>query len=129
MTAEAKVARCKDCDAEFTEAEIAGRTSCPACGSKRTPIDPREDVTLVLNWHDLRCLANWAENWIREKCADDKDVQVYLRRLLDRIRRHKPEGAAGLTIFDEIGELHDHGINATLTDGASDVLMKPPVKH
>ena len=122
-------ARCSECRAEFTEAEISDAKSCPACGSTKTPVDPAHDVTLTLNWFDLRCLANWAQNWIeahKESCADQVP---YLDRLLDSLRVHRPKGAPGLTLRDEIGQLHDAGINAELTDGAGNVLMKPPTKQ
>lgn len=57
------VARCVRCRGEFTEADIANRSACPTCGSTGVPMDPAQDVTIKINWHELRILTIWAENF------------------------------------------------------------------
>ena len=56
-------ARCLRCRGEFTEEQIAGANACPGCGSKGVPADPARDVTIETNWHELRVLLIWAEQW------------------------------------------------------------------
>ena len=123
-----KAVRCRACNAEFTDVEIEGHKACPACGSKRAPIAIAQDVTLTLNWFELRILANWAERWA-ETLASDHDARGSLELILNRIRACRPAGAPGLTLRDEMGDLHDAGLDASLADSTGKSLVSPPTKH
>lgn len=102
---------CVDCGARFTEDEIANSSACPKCGSVGIPCDTAQDVRVEVNWHELRILGIWAENWARH-CADKasewddsgkrmpKTVSAICRRLQAQRRDLIP-----LTLSEEIAEL------------------------
>lgn len=86
------------------------------------------DVAVALNWFELRCLANWADNW-SQRPDFEADGRALLQRILDKIRAVRPNGAAPLTLRDELGEMHDRGIDASLHDSEGRPLIVPPTKH
>lgn len=127
-----KTVRCRSCSAEFTDAEIEEQKACPACGSKRAPVSIANNVAITLNWFEWRLLANWADRWGEHCVLTDQmtaDERGGLEVVLDRIRAHRPNGAPGLTLRDEMGQVHDAGINASLHDAGGAVLVKSPTKH
>jgi hypothetical protein len=126
---EAKTVRCRACNAEFTDAEIGSATSCPGCQSARRPVAIPEDVTLTLNWFELRILANYAERWAEVCDKEDPTTSASVQLILDRIRPLKPPGAAGLTLRDELGQLRDAGLDASMHDSTGAVVDKSPTKH
>lgn len=92
-------------------------TSCPNCGSRSVPMDPHFDVTLTLNWYELRCLVQWAQNYI-ESIEEDRDLEAGFERLLNKIRAVKPHGyAMGLTLLDEIQDIRNTGLDVTIHQG------------
>ena len=50
------VSRCTLCYKDFTEEEIKDVSSCPSCGCAGLHCDPKEDVKIKINWHELRIL-------------------------------------------------------------------------
>ena len=113
--------RCAVCETVFANdapemQEASMDTGCPACGSTSVPHDPAHDVTLTINWHDLRCLAIWAENYVLASKADPQWERAW-EAIKRRLRSVQPEGAAGLTLFDEIQQIRDEGYDVTLHDG------------
>lgn len=54
---------CVDCGGRFTEEQIEGASCCPGCGSAGVPCSPNDDVQVAINWHELRVLTIWAENY------------------------------------------------------------------
>ncbi len=58
-----KSIRCVRCRSEYSEAETAGYRGCPGCGSTGRPMPLSHDVTVKVNWHELRILTMWAERW------------------------------------------------------------------
>lgn len=95
-------ARCVTCNAEFTEEQIEGAEACPTCGAKGIPVDPANDVTIKINWHELRILTVWADNWAQERC--DEDGQRSLAAILRRLQAQHPDRTA-LTLAGEIQEM------------------------
>jgi hypothetical protein len=69
-----EVTRCMVCRSEFTEAQIKGATCCPACGSHSVPMTSKEDVTIAINWHELRVLTIWAENYANSIKSDPSNA-------------------------------------------------------
>lgn len=57
------VARCVTCSGEFTSSQTRGKSGCPACGNPGLPMSPDDDVEVKINWHELRILTIWAENY------------------------------------------------------------------
>ncbi len=67
-------ARCVQCNTSFTAEQIVGVFGCPSCGSKGVPMDPKQDVTVAINVHELRILGIWAEHYasdVDHKHLDD----------------------------------------------------------
>jgi hypothetical protein len=60
---EHKIARCIHCRSEFTADQLRGAKSCPTCGDTAQPLSLQDDVTITINWHELRLLCSWAEKW------------------------------------------------------------------
>lgn len=58
-----EITRCMACRSEFTSEQIKGATACPKCGSRSVPLTSKEDVSIEINWHELRILVIWAENY------------------------------------------------------------------
>lgn len=104
MNVSEKVARCLICNEEFTTEEIKGASCCLKCGNKGTPADPKEDVTIKINWHELRILSIWAENWAR-KCDKDDDAKMKcvltVNCIARRIQKQHPDKTP-LTLSGEI---------------------------
>jgi len=92
--------RCTDCGVEFALPLPPGTTCCPNCKSDGVPCDVANDVTIKINWHELRILCIWAENYGR---SIKKQGTVYsiAQRIEDQARGDKPP----LTLARELGEI------------------------
>ena len=104
---------CTLCGARFTHAEIDGATACPKCGNAGIPCDANEDMTVVINWHELRILGIWAENWAQhcQKLAPGGKGQArpeVIHAIARRLERQYP-GGVSLTLSGEIMQVRDHG--------------------
>lgn len=114
---ETKIARCVQCAGEFSEIEMEGATACPGCGTKAIPCTIKEDVTVEINWHELRILTIWAENWARKIQNDDPKNDGSLLTIMSiagRLQRQHPEKTA-LTLFSEIRNLRkDYNIETDI---------------
>lgn len=107
-----KTTRCTDCASEFTDAELVGARGCPVCKTESLPCDIKDDVTIKLNWHELRILTIWASNWAGEKCPPHS--QRTLKHVLARIQAQHP-GKTPLTLFGEVQEIVESGVAAGAT--------------
>jgi len=103
------VSRCVQCNAEFTQAQIVGANGCPACGDEGLPCSPEQDVTVKINWHELRIICIWAENYANSitgqkdvKGDPVKSVWAIASRLQDQYPSYAP-----LTLSGEIGQLRE----------------------
>jgi hypothetical protein len=120
-------ARCVTCGGEFTEEQIQGATACPTCGDKGVPVDPANDVELRINWHELRLLTIWSDNWARENC--DEGARRAHAAILRRLRAQHPE-KSGLTILDDAQELADGlGTNVEVHGPEGRKVIKPEKKN
>lgn len=109
--------RCQACG--NTENKIAMGlaviTACPECGSENPPVLIAEDVTLTLNWLDLRCLVQWSAQYI-DSIPEKQETTQYWEGLKKRINAHRPEGSAPLSFLEEIEELREAGHDVTLVE-------------
>jgi predicted nucleic acid-binding Zn-ribbon protein len=96
-----KTARCLACREEFSEEEIERVSSCPKCGSKGVPCDPRKDTTIRINPHELRVLTIWASNWADKHC--DASATRSLKGILGAIHQQLPD--VSLTMREEFLDL------------------------
>lgn len=107
---EPKTTRCVQCASEFSEHETENANACPACGDKGVPMSISEDVTVKINWHELRILSIWAENWARKIQKDDPRSAGSLLTIMSiagRLQNQHPDKAK-LTLFSEVRELREH---------------------
>jgi hypothetical protein len=104
---------CTLCGARFTHAEIDGALACPKCGDTGNPCDPNEDVSVTVNWHELRILGIWAENFAnacqtRNPNGDGEAHPRTVHAITRRLQRQFP-GKTALTLSGEIAQIKDHG--------------------
>lgn len=97
---------CVLCGARFTHAEVDGHQCCSKCGHEGVPCDTNLDLSVVINWHELRILGIWAENYARS--CDAKDSSGHLvqtvQAIARRLQRQFPDETP-LTLSEEIAEL------------------------
>lgn len=128
-----KTTRCLLCRTEFTEQELHGATACPTCGTTGVPSAIAEDVQISINWHELRVLVIWAENWEtqlhRNGQASPGNKPGVIAAIAKEMMRFRPEGAAPLRLFDEIRELQNEYPDAEMLDGAGNVLVPKVTKQ
>ena len=102
-----KTTRCTACAAEFTDADLEGHSACPTCGNPGVPCAISEDVTVRINWHELRILGIWASNYAGGKAFDDERGRHSRRTrqaILARLEAQHP-GKAALTMAGEMKSL------------------------
>ena len=124
---EPKIIRCIICASEFTDAESEGVISCPSCQTTSIPCLISDDVEIKINWHELRVLTIWAENWAKQidkkKPEDTIPVEKSLYAIMviaERLQKQFPDKTP-LTLFSEIRELRkDYNIE---TDIDNDKLL------
>lgn len=88
-----------------------GLKACPQCGSKGLPCDDADQVTVSVNWHELRVLCVWAERWAIEKVEpSNSGGRGTVYAIADRIRAQHPSRGS-LTLSGDINELRDAGFD------------------
>lgn len=97
---------CTLCGARFTAEEVADAECCPRCGDTGTPCSTRNDVRIEVNWHELRILGIWAENWAAEHppAAGQRPMLDIVAAITRRLQRQQPM-MLPLTLSQEIAEL------------------------
>lgn len=116
MTKRTEVQWCTRCGARFTKDEIVQASCCPKCKSVGILCDVSDDVSVYINWHELRILGIWASNYAAtfdpSKVQNAEDSKRKLRGILYRLERQFPSKAP-LTLGGEIRQLRQvEGINA-----------------
>lgn len=104
-----KTIRCTDCGTEFTDEELvvaAEPGHCPVCKTTGLPCRIADDVTLKINWHELRILGMWASNYVSKL---DLGAQRTLKLILARLQAQHPDKGA-LTLFGEVQESSTWGL-------------------
>ena len=122
-------ARCIICDHEVKSTD--GLTACPKCGSKSIPCDPKQDVTVKINWHELRVICIWAEmhaNKNEATCEPGTSMRQTVYSIVRRLEVQHPDIELPLTLGAELRELkkefpnmetdipHDEGFDPTAKD-------------
>jgi hypothetical protein len=118
--------RCTDCYNEFSQSDLPeGTKCCPKCSSASVPCDPKDDVTLKLNWHELRILGIFASNWAGDKCKGTPTVRT-VNAILSRLEKQYPE-MPKLTLFGEIRELSEKlGTKVEMVHNGTTTTFDPP---
>lgn len=100
-----KTTRCTHCSTEFSEEELTNAQECPTCGTTGTPCLLEDDVMLKINWHELRILGIWADNYARAVNLEDSSRKV-ISAILSRCERQFPDRTP-LTIGGEVRKLQE----------------------
>lgn len=100
-----KTTRCTHCSTEFSEDELAAAMSCPECGTTGIPCRIEDDVLLKINWHELRILGVWADNYAHAANLED-DSRKVISAILARCEKQFPDKTA-LTIGGEVRKLQE----------------------
>jgi hypothetical protein len=94
---------CVHCGVRLKDEEVKG-WGCPKCGYQGLPCDPAKDVTVEVNWHELRILVIWAENFARQMEDKSANSSKTVYAIAGRLRRQYPDFEP-LTLSEEIAEL------------------------
>lgn len=86
--------------------DFRGLKGCPSCGATSVPCSDDDQVTVSVNWHELRVLCIWAERWAHHSAEQSALDSVYAIAM--RLRRQHPD-RGGLTLADEFGALRQAG--------------------
>lgn len=103
--------RCTLCYTEFTFEEAESLERCPECLTEVPPHRISQDVTLTLNWQELRALTIPAMRWYKAASPEavTEDIVRTLNAILGRLYTHRPLGAGALTLEDEMSEAAERG--------------------
>lgn len=126
-----KIYRCIKCNDEFTEDEAKVHfedrlakghfnMTCPSCGTTSLPSHIADDVEVKMNWHELRILTIWAENYARgiddRKDPNMESLLLTVMSIAARIQKQYPDKVP-LTLFSEIRSLReDYNVISDLDD-------------
>jgi hypothetical protein len=100
--------RCAVCDWRAPdESAVEGLTACPQCDSTGIPLGPDNDLTIAVNWQELRVLVMWAERWGSQYERQDAFMLPLVRAIARRIEGQHPELSARLplTFLGEVQQL------------------------
>jgi len=95
-----KTVRCVICGQTYNLKDVLKANKCPDCSTVLPPLNPELDVTITLNWEELRLLAQWAENWGIDVDPLDHASQAFAA-IMYRLSQYRPPEAAPLTILEE----------------------------
>lgn len=130
MSKDPTTVRCILCESEFTDIEIEGVSCCPNCGDDSVPCSIDQDITVKINWQELRILAVWATNWAELHCgARDQDC---ISKIVDRLKLQKPNESFGsFTVEEEVQQIADvFNSDVELIDSnGSKKVVKPTLKN
>lgn len=110
---------CLACGYEATQVEIdKGIQACPGCGSQGIPGFRKDDVTIKINWQELRILIMWAEFWTDSKInpdaqteqefAEAKAMKRLIYTITDRIHQQHLGKDSPLTFQGELSQVREH---------------------
>ena len=96
---------CTLCGVHLTseELEAHGESSCPRCGYDGVPCSPDEDVSVDINWHEMRILTLWAMNYANERYVKGRGV---LTAICQRLQKQYPD-MTPLTFAGEIKQVRE----------------------
>jgi len=109
---------CTDCG--FKLESFENLEKCPNCDSSSVPCDYKDQVDVNINWHELRILCIWAEQWghMQEK-EGSIGASGTIYTIAHKIQCQHPNMKLPLTLSSEITSLkkilqaQDPNINIT----------------
>jgi len=73
---------CIDCN--FKIDSFDNLEECPNCNSKTIPCSDKDQVNINVNWHELKMLTIWAEQWGNEKCNGAGTIYSIAQRIQEQ---------------------------------------------
>lgn len=131
VTTEEMSVRCTRCRSEFTDAQIQHAKACPKCGTRGVPMSVAQDVTIKVNWHELRILTMWAERWADQVAKNDDalpDAQAVVPAIARAIQAQHPT-MPPLTFAGEIAQVQEVYPEVEVMDGNGNVLIPRKQVH
>lgn len=97
---------CALCGYEITPEENTQElVSCPGCGDTiHMPYDRAHDVTVKINWQELRILVIWAERWAASVQKEHPDMLKVLYKISDSLEKQRLDMGT-LTLLGEINQI------------------------
>lgn len=110
--------RCIVCSAMFSEAQANLVNHCPSCKTKAAPCDVALDLSLTLNWREIKTLVQAASRWYDlNREAIGEDHWIALQTLISRLSTLRPPGGSALTFEQELQETLEALSEAAGADG------------
>ena len=100
---------CTECG--FKVEDFTDLIECPNCNSTSPPCLDKNQVNININWHELRILTIWAENWGHRKYNGAGIIYAISQRIQDQ---HPEMGT--LTLAEEIQNLPQKIGTTIITD-------------
>lgn len=72
-------------------------TECPNCASKTIPCHYNHQIDVNINWHELRILCIWAEQWGNKEVQDDGGASS-IYSIAQRIQEQFPDMTKNLPL-------------------------------
>ena len=88
-----------------------GLNTCPACGTSGLPCADDNQVDVSINWHELRILCIWAENWQRSHAPEARTIFAIAKRLHAQHPYRTP-----LTLAMELGQVAERFSDVSVSD-------------
>ena len=117
---------CVDCGARHNEAVVKEAKACPTCGSKGVPCSTRYDLRVEINWHELRILGIWADNWAAH--SSEAGMQKICQSILHRLERQYPD-LNPLTMGGEIRQVREGISSGDLPAGTVEQVAGTPAEE
>lgn len=126
--------RCLECRKEFSLAfiEETNATVCPGCGTPTLPLNTNQDVNIKINWHELRILTIWAQNFqdqVLNKDPEQTPIKC-IEFIVQELEKQKPKDFPALSIMGELQDVAD-AFNTKVTlisaDGKETVVEKKTI--
>jgi hypothetical protein len=121
---------CVDCGARFPSKDVNGAPGCPKCGSFGVPCSGEQDVSVDVNWHELRILIIWAENFatrIAANSLEGKKMAATVTAIARRLYAQHPTFPP-LTLSAEIAALPTDLQKAGIQVGKIETFNVPKVQ-
>jgi hypothetical protein len=99
---------------------FTGLDACPACGTRGLPCTDSDQVMVSVNWHELRVLVIWAENYAGKQVDQQgKQLAKVVLSIARRIEDQHPDRALALplSLAGELRQLMDEHPQTQIISG------------
>ena len=81
---------CIVCRRPYSKSEVDNMETCPECGVGVKPMLPRENVSINVNWAELKILSNWAEAYALAYQVHYPDMLKAVYSITNEIEQQNP---------------------------------------